>query len=194
MANPLKAQNVGTKPAMAGLLLCVMSALMSGCLIPQDDTVPFDQPIKRNSPLRIVDQKPVTQRTTFYASTACSSQNEPFELKVNDDDLSDTIHSLWFIDQGPNTVPFQTTPRAPTGSSIRSISAPSALTFTNALSNLTTGIHLLTVYVADSNFDEVVDGVITVTRPDVTLPTGEMVTDRGYVDSYTWVLDVERCP
>ena len=38
------------------------------------------------------------------------------------------------------------------------------------------------------------NGVINVTRPPVVLPTGETVTDDGYIDSFTWVLDVEPCP
>ena len=179
---------------MAGLLLCVIGALMTGCLLPQEDTVPFDQPLRRNSPLRIVSQNPPEQRTTYYASTSCSDLNKGFELRVVDDDTGDTIQTRWFIDQGPNTVPFQTTPQPPTGSTTRVVAAPRGLTFTNALSNLSIGIHLLSVYVADSNFDEVINGEITVTRPAVQLPSGQMITDFGYIDSFTWILDVERCP
>lgn len=178
---------------MAGLLLCVMGALLSGCLIPQEDTVPFDQPMKRNSPLRIVDQSPPTQRTTYHPSTMCTDLNPNFTVTVVDEDTGDVIESRWFIDQGPNTLPFQTTPLPPNGSAQRDLSAPRGLTFTNALANLSIGIHLLTVYVADSTFGEF-DGEIRVSPRNVTLPNGSTVSDPGYFDSYTWVLDVERCP
>ena len=50
-----------------------------------------------------------------------------------------------------------------------------------ALSNLPPGVHLLTAWVGDADFNEPVGGEVT-------------VTGAGGTDSFTWVLDVELCP
>ena len=179
---------------MAGLLLCALTVCtpLLGCLIPQDDQVIAALPPKRNSPPRIVGQAPPTPRTTYYSSSGCP--NKTFSLTVEDEDTGDTLRSLWFIDVSPSALPYAPTKTPPNGSKQRAVGAPTSLSFTNALSNLASGTHLLTAYVADSEFDEVSNGVINVTRPPVVLPTGETVTDDGYIDSFTWVLDVEPCP
>ena len=116
-----------------------------------------------------------------------------FSVKVFDEDVTDTINSLWFIDKGPNTVPFTTTPRIPMNTTTRTVSAPTALTFTNALSNLSLGKHLLTVYVADGFFNEVVSGEVTV-QDRMVMWDGGVLTDKSYIDSFTWSVEVVRCP
>lgn len=184
----LKSNAIGV---MAGLLLS------SGCLIPQDDQVLDDLPPRRNTPLRIVNRDPEGPQTTYYTQTSCAPP-QGFSLAVSDDDTVDFIYSLWFIDQDPNTVPFTTTPKPPGSSATREIKAPSASTFTNALANLTLGTHLLTVYVADTAFNEVDNQLVTAGPRQVELKTADggtvVVPDPGYVDSFTWVLQVERCP
>ena len=105
------------------------------------------------------------------------------------------MYSLWFIDKSNDgsSLPFQPNNVA-TGTQRRSVSAPNALGFKSAMANLSAGTHLLTVYVADSAFQEVVDGQVNVSRPDRLLPDGTLVPDKGSIDSFTWVLDVEPCP
>lgn len=176
---------------MAGLLLS------SGCLIPQDDQVIEELPQRRNMPLRIVTRSPEGPQTTYYTMSSCAPA-QSFALVVSDDDTVDVIDSMWFIDQDPNTVPFRTSPKAPSNSPTREIKAPAASTFTNALANLPLGTHLLTVYVSDTPFNEVENQLVTAgpRLVPIKLADGGSVTvsDPGYVDSFTWVLQVERCP
>ena len=58
------------------------------------------------------------------------------------------------------------------------------------MTSLSTGTHLLTVFVVDTEFDEGVDGTLKATSTPVTLPDGSEVQDPGSIDSYTWVLRV----
>jgi hypothetical protein len=185
---------------MAGMLLCVMTVCgpMFGCLLPQDDQVIDALPKKKNSPLFLIpdNAQPPQQRIAYYSSTQCN--NPVFSIGVKDEDLSDTMRSLWFIDKGVgNTVvTYSPTPvGASTTSSGRQITAPTA-SFTNALANLTPGTHLVTVYVTDSEFEEVATPMapVRVRRAQVVLPDGQTAPDTAYVVSFTWVLDVEPCP
>ncbi|MFO0596007.1 MAG: hypothetical protein U0228_11900 [Myxococcaceae bacterium] len=176
---------------MAGLLLCLWSVVFTSCLIPQDDQIAGDLPPRRNTPLRIVDTTPSEPQTSY--DTRCAAGMTEFSVKVFDEDVTDTINSLWFIDKGPNTVPFTTTPRIPMNTTTRTVSAPTALTFTNALSNLSLGKHLLTVYVADGFFNEVVSGEVTV-QDRMVMWDGGVLTDKSYIDSFTWSVEVVRCP
>ena len=180
---------------MAGMLLCVMGCTpLLGCLFPQDDQqVIGELPPKRNSPLQIKSTDPQDPRTTFYNTTLCLERNPTFKLIVEDEDVLDVVSSLWFIGK-TTTQPF--TP-SPLGGSTqrRSVSAPSSLGFKSALANLAAGTKLLTVYVADTAFQETVDGQIAlVDRPPRTLPDGTVAIDKGSYDSFTWTLDVEPCP
>jgi hypothetical protein len=179
---------------MAGLLLCVMGCTpLMGCLFPQDDQqVIGDLPPRRNSPLKIVSQDPQDPRTTFYNTTACPSANPSFKLIVEDEDLGDVVNSLWFIGK-TTTQPFQPSPVSG-GAQRRSVAAPSSLGFKSALANLPAGTQVLTVYVADTAFQETVDGQIAlVAREPKTLPDGSTAVDKGSYDSFTWTLDVEPC-
>ena len=180
-------------PAMAGLLLCVMSSTpLLGCLFPQDEDVFPELPPKRNSPLQIKAQAPEL-RTTFYNSTMCQSLNKPFTLTVEDEDTVDVVSSIWFIGE-TTTQPFIPT-SVPGGSKIRSVTAPSSLGFKSALANLTAGrTQTLTAYVADTLFQEVLGGNVEVQLREERLVDGVLVRDVGYKDSLTWVLDVEPCP
>ena len=132
-----------------------------------------------NRPPRILSGTPKL-RSTWYASTSCLPLNSHISLTVEDAD-GDPLRSLWFIDQSAASAPFLGSTRAG-GPTTQAVEAPAALAFRSALANLPGGVHLLTAYVADSEFNEVVDGSVTVTRQD------------GFVDSFTWVLDVEPCP
>ncbi len=180
--------------AMAGVLLfalCCTSLL--GCIIPQDDELVPELPPKRNGPIKIVTTDPTDPRTTYFNTTQCLSLEPSFKLRVEDEDLTDTVYSFWFIGN-TNTQPFQPTPVAG-GSKTRAISPPSSLGFKSALANLPAGTAVLTVYVADTSFQEVVGGqVSTVARdPKVLADGGLSAADVGTIDSFTWVLDVQAC-
>ncbi len=182
---------------MAGKLLClvVVCTPILGCLIPQDEQVIPELPKKRNSPLRIVSQFPEGPATTFYSSSTCRDRNKGFNLTIVDEDVGDTIRSRWFIDKSINTVPYEPSARPP-GAAQRIVEAPISASFANELSNLASGTtHLLTVYVTDSSFEEVINGLIAVSRTPEVLPDGGTITDRAFLDSFTWVLTIngETC-
>jgi hypothetical protein len=163
-----------------------------GCLLPQDDQVIESLPKKKNSPVFLRSVTPEL-RSKFYSSNQCA--NEPFKVRVSDDDLTDTMRSLWFVDKANNPTPYSPSPLLPPGTAGREITAPTSLSFTNVLANLTSGTHLLSVYVADSEFREVTAaGDVTAERAPVLLANGDTATDTAYVIQFTWVLDVEPCP
>jgi hypothetical protein len=159
-------------------VMVVGSVVLVACgAVPQQH---LDAGVETNRPPRITSSTPFDVRSTWYASTFCTSLNPQFTVSVQDPD-GDSLRSLWFIDKSASSAPFMGSPR-PAGQEVQRIEAPAALSFNSALANLPTGVHLLTVYVADSDFNEVVDQSVTVSRAD------------GFFDSFTWVLDAEPCP
>jgi hypothetical protein len=174
---------------MAGLLLWAVCASMTGCLFPQDDQVLPELPPKRNSPIRILDQDPPAPRTTFFNGTACGASNPAFKLTVDDEDVADTVRSRWFV----GLQSFEGRFVSSTGSRGREVTAPTDSGFRATLANLTAGdTELLTVFVSDTEA-RVVDGKLVVEPRSRVLPDGTPVEDKGYSDSFTWVLDVEAC-
>ena len=157
-----------------GRVAMVMALGFAGCGAPQPQ---LDAGVE-NHPPRIVQTTP-SLRTTWYGTNLCPSLNANFALTVEDLD-ADVLHSLWFIDPTPESAPWATSPVAGDAQE-RVVTAPSALSFRNALSNLPPGVPLLTAWVGDSDFNEPVGGAVT-------------VTGAGGTDSFTWVLDVEPCP
>lgn len=194
MSNRLTLQGARGMPAMAGLLLMGFACMpMLGCLIPQDEEVIPTLPPKRNGAIQIV--KPLEPRLVFKNTTVCPNQNRAFALTVTDEDVGDPVFSRWFIG-GISNQPF-TPSQLPGGSSAtRNVTAPSSLSFKSALANLATGTETLTVYVADTDFQEVIGGVIALVArqgPQVQLADGTIEVDKGSYDSFTWTLDVEPC-
>ncbi len=180
---------------MAGLLLFALGCTpLLGCLIPQDEQLIPELPPRRNGPIKIVQTEPKDPRTTYFNSTACLSLEPTFKLTVEDEDLADTVFSLWFIGN-TSTQPFRPT-QVPGGSKTRSVTAPSSLGFKSALANLPSGTAVLTVYVADTDFQEVIGGQVSLVARDPKLvpPDDTPVVDPGTMDSFSWVLDVEACP
>lgn len=108
--------------------------------------------------------------------------NEPLRVVVADED-QDSIRSLWLIDQDTGSRPFATSPTAG-DAQLQLVNAPASLLFRTELANLSTGVHLLSVYVADAEFNEVVGGIITAGPAEAP----------GFVDSFTFVLDASPCP
>lgn len=201
MANAAKTLQTNAMQIMARLLLCAALVLGgSGCLFPQDDQVLPTLPPVKNRPPRIVDAAPKDQPLEFVSGTKPGSGGVPcdahsFTVTVDDPDLngtvySDTIYSIWFIDKTNDSLPFRPNPIAPTTQGSRTVSQPGASAFRTSLSSLSTGTHLLTVFIADKDFAETIDGNVIAQSKTVTLPDGSEVQDPGYVDSYTWVLRV----
>ncbi|MBL8915728.1 MAG: hypothetical protein JNM17_33825 [Archangium sp.] len=159
---------------------------------------PLEVKPQPNRPLRIVSRSPEGPSTRFFTQASCAPAGQTFSLGVVDDDTNDTISSLWFVDQAPTSVPFTTTPRPPGASTTRTVNAPAAPSFMTTLNDLTLGTHLLTVYVADTPFNEVVNGNVTVGPRMVGTRAADggvgAVQEPGYIDEFTWVLNVERCP
>ncbi len=164
--------------------------LLTSCLIPQDDQVRPELPVKKNSPPKIVGESPQL-RSTFYRAVGCRS-NPNFRVTVEDEDANDTLRSLWFVDfTTPDTSRYFLADAVSAESDggrrtakPREIVAPASVT--SYLLGTTFGTHLLTVFVADSQFAGLDTGTIGLE------PLGN---DRGYQDSYTWVLSVEPvCP
>lgn len=195
MHNLLRSQGKRGIPAMAGLLLTALCCIpLQGCLIPQDDEqVIGELPPKRNSALAIRGPTPKGPRVSVYNSTTCPGIQPEFSLTVDDEDLADVMSSLWFIG-GTTTQPFQPTP-VPGGTQRRTVTAPSSLGFKSALLNLPSGTEILTVYVGDTTWREVVGGdPDMVDREPKLLPDGSSISDKGTSDTFTWTLDVGPCP
>ena len=175
------------RPAMAGLLLWAVCASMTGCLFPQDDQVFPELPPKRNAPVKILSVNPPGPSLQFFNGTSCL--NESFTLRVDDEDISDTMRSRWFLGEQSFEGRLVTT----TGSRGRDVPAPTDSAFRAQLSNLVAGkTELLTVFVADTEV-RVVDGKVVIEPRMRVLPDGTSVLDDGYSDSFTWVLNVEAC-
>lgn len=195
MRNPLKHQAPQGRPAMAGLLLSALCCIpLAGCLIPQDEDVIPQLPPKRNGPIQIRAQIPAQPRITFRNTTLCPTQNLPFSLTVADEDVGDVVHSIWFIGGASDQRLFEPTPIQSGSSTSRTVTAPGSLGFKSALANLVIGTEILTVYVADTDFEEVVGGTVAlVPRPTTRLPDGTEAIDKGSMDTFTWTLDVKAC-
>ena len=135
-----------------------------------------------NRPPRILSNAPAL-RSNWYVSTRCPSLNPRFTLSVEDQD-GDRLRSLWFIDDPRRSPAFSPSPTGG-GASAQEVAPPGYVGFTSAMANLSTGVHVLSVYVADSDFLEPypsIDGGTGIGRAD------------GFVDSFSWVLDAKPCP
>lgn len=191
--NPLKSLDfLRPLPVAVGLLWVVLVAGV-GCVIPQDDVVFPDLPLKKNSPLSIVSYSPPGQReqTAEVGMSSATCKPSVFSVVVKDDDVNDQTRSLWYIDrtEGSSGIPGIADS---VGSSIRTVKAPN--TFNNQLSTLVDGKrHLVEVFVTDGDFDQ--DKVGEASRPPVgTLTDGGALIDPAYVDFNFWLVQVERCP
>ena len=110
-----------------------------------------------NRPPRIIETSPQL-RSTYHSGGDCSGLNTAFSVLIEDVD-DDSIRSLWLIDQGVSSRLFMTTEEG--GLPLPRIRQPNSLRLLADPGNLTAGLHLLTVYVADTEFNEFVDGPFT---------------------------------
>lgn len=197
MPNHSERLATNAKAIMARLLLCgAVVAGGSGCLFPQSDQVVPTLPPVKNQPLQIKVSKPAAQPYDFTTGTVPSTPGTPcdpldFSVSVEDRDLKDDIRSLWFIDKTDVSLPFRPAPVQGTDQLTRTVTQPNSTAFRTAMTSLTTGTHLLTVFVVDTDFDEGVEGTLKPTTTPVSMPDGSEVQEPGSMDSYTWVLNVK---
>ena len=151
------------------------------------------RPPAPNTPPRIIGQTPLDPRLTFYRSLDCLEFNPQFTLTVDEMDATDSLSSLWFVDESSTAQPFLPPILPPSSLTQRSVSQPLSLNFKNALANLPIGLHALTAYVADGVFDEVVDQRINATRFE-SLADGGSEAVQASIVTVNWALDVAQCP
>ncbi len=181
---------------LLGGLVC---ALSGGCLILEDDVVYPDLPRKKNSPPRInleASMHPDTREGTIYVG-GC----DEFHVSVDDDDVSDTLRNLWFVDPDQNhyTSVAHSGKAVPPGTIVtRTVSAPATLF--NQLSGLTDlKRHVVEVWVTDSDF-EITSSGLRVVQPTPGVSDGGVdggaltVLPTYYADSYLWMVQVVKCP
>ena len=154
MPKRLESQQSNAMKIMARVLLCSALGLVggSGCLFPQSDQVLPTLPPVKNQPLQIVLSDPAAQPYDFTSGTKPNTSATPcddttFFINVDDPDLGDTIRSLWFIDKTDVSLPFRPNPVTPGAQVTRKVTQPNSTAFKTAMSSLTTGTHLLTVFV-----------------------------------------------
>ncbi len=166
--------------------------MVSGCLIPQDDQVIPELPPLKNRPPRIVAARYGNERADeveLRTGTACS--REEFNVLVDDLDLDDTLRSFWFIDKTETSLPLSPSPLGGSGQVTRTLSQPSGIR--TQLGNLSAGPHRLTVYVVDSDIQEIQNAQIRPVEREVLLPDGKTGRNDGYVDEFTWFINAVSC-
>ncbi len=178
---------------MAMVLLLACLSAFSGCFIPQDEPLLPDLPPKRNSPPKIVGQRPLQQETRVTISGSCEKTR--FEIDVRDDDTANPLSTLWFVDPGPASPVLRgETVSGSATRTIRTLKEPSGLSL--ALLPLTDGKrHRVQVFVTDGRFiDERTPSLVELDPPvTANLPDGGMLTDVAYVDSFDWLVEVTQC-
>ncbi|MFZ5439888.1 MAG: hypothetical protein ACOZQL_07750 [Myxococcota bacterium] len=132
-----------------------------------------------NRPPRIVSNAPAL-RSAWLSGACAATQNQPPRLAVSDPD-GDRLRAVWFVDDDFAAPAFATPVDCP-ADQVCTVASPAAPPFTTRLANLSSGVHLVTAVVADSEFQALVGDPVTVTRED------------GFTDAFTWVLDVSACP
>jgi len=183
------------------LLLGAGTPWAGACVFPQDDHVIPELPPRRNSRIRVVNQRP--QSVLNSIDPRCA-EDLRFEVDVEDDDGPDalgdggqgpsgSLFSRWFLDRvvgsgnqayNPDPVPFV--------SKRLTMMSPADLKFRKDLTDLDPNkLHRLEVFVADTVFKESIAGEIAVADTQVRLPDNSIAVDPGTVDSFTWILKIE---
>jgi hypothetical protein len=164
---------------------------VSGCLVPQDDTLLEGIPDRRNRPPRIVEsqvQPPEPIIHDFGASGLCELD---FSVVVEDPDVDDLITVQWYLDydsQNP-TGYFREFKLANNGEPQRGDRATLRINLRAANSPLSApGIHLVEAVVTDTRLvgrdPEPVSSVV--------LGDGGVILNPGYVVTHTWFVTTVR--
>jgi hypothetical protein len=191
--------------------VAVAAALLSACLVPQnDDPLPEIPPAKNNRPRILLDtvQPGEAMDVTLYIATV-SPSNVPcpkvtFSVKVEDLDLADPISSKW---RAMRIAPSLQTPQEPwtDGTAVPFMGSTTALRpnpITPGSSFLkdwirTEGTYRIEVVVSDGTLIDPGNGVL-VEQPlprIVMLPDGGVFQELAARDSYVWTVNAEmNCP
>jgi hypothetical protein len=177
--------------AVVGLAWGLLSL---GCVVPQDDIVFPTLPPRKNFPLRIVRQEPLSREVTYLAGNCAT----PFSVNVVDPDVGDRIRYQWYVDRTVDSTPVGSGFVNP-GSGDKRVTSSAALN--SRLAGLIDGKrHVVEVFVTDGEF--AIDNIGppsypsggTFTRPLLDGGTETLELDQAYLDSYLWLVEVQRCP
>lgn len=196
---PFLLSHRGFRAMAAMLLLAGVTALSSGCLVLEDDPVFPDLPAKKNTPVRIVLNAAITPADRVgpvYVGGKCSAAGL-FSVQAFDDDLPDTLHSLWFVDPQASHKASASSPvfpgraTTPGAQKMRTLSSPAGVA--NQLSTLMDQKrHIVEVWVTDGEFKE---DSVEAEQPNGLLPDGGSTPVNEYfTDSYLWLVEAQPCP
>lgn len=178
------------------------SVAMSACGLPVQDRAclsPDAGRSTRNSPPRIVGPTPADNNTTVTIGSSCAAPE--FSLRIEDDDLADTLNHTWWVDAPPGYVAdalhTELVGVAVQGGSeaIRVVAAPRAVL--NALP-VDGRPHGVEAFVTDGVFPS--DGLDPRPGPTQGLVSErtdagcQVVPDVAYRVSFLWLVTVQPCP
>lgn len=168
---------------------------LSGCLIPQDDTLFSGNPEAPNQPPRIVENQ-VSPQTRIIREFGSDSCRLSFELVVTDPDVNDRIDVSWYVDYAPGRDPERSMSLNPTRTPLRDDRATYDVDISAAASPLSApGLHLVEAVVADRQLD-----------PSTRLPFPEprnnpdggapILVTEGFAVTYAWTVETVAgvCP
>lgn len=176
------------------LTLTLSTLLISGCIVPQDDYVLEDLPLKKNRPVRIIPQQiaPANNVIELKNGAGCSIE---FSVAVEDPDVDNVIRASFFIDFDRTVTNNPSVNRDifPTSSAtVRPTFARVTYTGSDPNINLfTVDTHTVDIFVTDTSLDEKREA-----RPASTFADGGAVRDQGFTDSFTWYVNTVpgNCP
>jgi hypothetical protein len=194
--NALAASLLESSPMKwAGPFVAAWALALSGCLIPQDDTLSAGEPVPGNQPPRIVENQvsPQTRIIREFGSDTCRLA---FELVVTDPDVNDRINVSWYVDYAPGRAPVWNSSLAPTNMPLRDDRATFDVDLSAAPSPLSApGLHLVEAVVADRQLDLATRLPFPEPREN---PDGgaSLLVQEGYAVTYAWVVETVAgvCP
>lgn len=179
----------------AGTFVAAWVLTLTGCLIPQDDTLFAGDREPPNQPPRIVENQ-VSPQTRIIREFGTDSCRLSFELVVTDPDVNDRINVSWYVDFAPGRAPVWTSSLDPTSTPLRDDRATYDVDLSAAASPLSApGLHLVEAVVADRQLD------LSTRLPFPDLgdnPDGgpRIVVDEGFAVTYAWTVETVAggCP
>ena len=173
----------------AGTFVATCVLALTGCLIPQDETL-GSEPVPANQPPRIVENQ-VSPQTRIIREFGSDSCRLSFELVVTDPDVNDRIDVNWYVDYAPGRMPVSSSSLAPTTSSspLRDDRATFDVDLSAAASPLSApGLHLVEAVVADRQLDLNTRLPFPVPRQNPDGGPGLQVVE-GFAVTYAWTVE-----
>ncbi len=179
-----------------GAILASWFLALTGCVIPQDDTLFAGVPIGGNKPPRIVETQvsPQTRIIREFGSETCRMT---FEILVTDPDVADNLTVTWYVDHAPgNTSPEKIDNVTPSGRPLRDDRSTFDVDLSAAASPLRApGLHLVEAVVTDGNlnFETRLPFPVLGDNPDGGAP---IPVDEDYAVTYAWTVETVTgvCP